>query len=167
MRIRMYGGVGGEEPRGSPIPVFAARHAGLELLAMPKQGDEHLPYTGEAPQSRLAYQRFLADVARGKSTLQLQAVAQQLTPDLRRAWLPQSFTGVVLPSGRFDAVVCNVSYHFHKHGQKYGNIRLFTEAARRYFQQNHTRSAPDGGGLYRLPHGVFDRYGRIVTFYGC
>jgi hypothetical protein len=129
-------------------------------------GYEHLPYSGESAQDRLAYDRYLADAKRGKTALQLKAVAGQLTPDLRRFWAPRSFTGVSTSVGDFDATVCNVSYHFHTHGQKYGSIRLYTEAARRYFEQNGKSAAADPKGLIRLPLGVFDRAGRIITFFG-
>jgi hypothetical protein len=127
---------------------------------------EHLPYAGESAQDSQAFARYLADVKRGKTGLQLNAVAQQLTPDLRIRWLPQSFTGVVTPEGTFDAVVCNVSYHFHKHGQKYGNIRRYTEAASVYFDQHRPHASPNPKGLIKLPLGTFDRRGRIVTFSG-
>ena len=89
-------------------------------------GYEHLPYNGQSAQDRLAYEHYLADARRGKTALQLKAVADQLTTDLRMKWAPQSFTGVSTPVGNFDATVCNVSYHFHRHGQKYGNIRSYT-----------------------------------------
>ena len=78
---------------------------------MASPGYEHLPYSGESAQDRLAYDRYLADAKRGKTALQLKAVADQLTPDLRAQWVPQSFTGVSTPVGNFDATVCNVSYH--------------------------------------------------------
>jgi hypothetical protein len=51
---------------------------------------EHLPYAGESAQDSQAFARYLADVKRGKTGLQLNAVAQQLTPDLRIRWLPQA-----------------------------------------------------------------------------
>lgn len=133
---------------------------------MSLSGYEHLPYSGESTQDRLAFDRYLADARRGKTALQLKAVSQQMTPDLRKTWVPQSFTGVSTPEGVFDALVCNVSYHFHRHGQKYGSIRAYTEAAKRYFDQNKRGAAPDSTGLIRLPSGVFDRTGRIVTFFG-
>jgi hypothetical protein len=129
-------------------------------------GYEHLPFSGESPQDRLAYERYLEDVKRGKSALQLTAVARQLTPDLRNFWLPRSFTGVSTSVGDFDAVVCNVSYHFHKHGQKYGNIRMYTEAAKRYFEQHRQGAVHDPKGLIRLSLGIFDRVGRILSFFG-
>jgi hypothetical protein len=133
---------------------------------MPASGYEHLPYSGESAQDRRTFERYLEDVKRGKSALQLSAVAGQLTPELRNSWLPRSFTGVSTPVGDFDAMVCNVSYHFHAHGQKYGNIRLYTEAAKRYFEQNRRSAVPDAKGLMRLPLGIFDRFGRILTFFG-
>ena len=129
-------------------------------------GYEHLPYNGESAQDRFAYDRYLGDVKRGKSALQLQSVAGQLRPDLKQSWAPRSFTGVSTSVGKFDATVCNVSYHFHVHGQKYGNIRLYTETARRYFRKYGHTVAPDAKGLIKLPHGVFDRAGRIVSFFG-
>ena len=132
---------------------------------MPISGYEHLPFSGESAQDRLAYDRYLEDVKRGKSALQLTAVAAQLTRDLRDSWLPRSFTGVSTSAGDSDAIVCNVSYHFHTHGQKYGNIRMYTDAAKRH--STHRRTAvPDAKGLIRLPFGTFDRAGRILTFFG-
>ena len=98
--------------------------------------------------------------------MQLKAVAQQLTPDLRSKWVAQSFTGVVTPEGTFDALVCNVSYHFHTHGQKYGSIRAYTSAATLYFGQHKGQALPNSKGLISLPLGIFDRTGRIVTFFG-
>ena len=133
---------------------------------MPPTRYEHLPYSGESSQDRFAYARYLGDVKRGKSALQLKAVADQLTPDLRHRWVSRSFTRVSAPSGQFDATVCTVSYHFHKHGQRYGNIRAYTNAATRYFQQRGTGAVPDAKGLITLPLGTFDRSGRIVTFFG-
>jgi len=133
---------------------------------MSSTGYEHLPYNGESAQDRLAYDRYLADARRGKTALQLKAVADQLTPDLRKNWAPRSFTGVSTSVGEFDATVCNVSYHFHAHGQKYGSIRFYTEAAKRYFVQNGRRGVADPKGVIRLELGVFDRAGRIITFFG-
>jgi hypothetical protein len=133
---------------------------------MGSAGYEHLPYKGESALDRMAYDRYLADARRGKTALQLKAVADQLTPDLRKSWAPRSFTGVLTPVGEFDATVCNVSYHFHTHGQKYGSIRLYTEAAKRYFEQSGRRGVADPNGLIRLALGVFDRAGRIITFFG-
>jgi hypothetical protein len=133
---------------------------------MGSAGYEHLPYHGESPQDSLAYERYIADAKRGKTALQLKAVADQLTPDLRRSWAPRSFTGASTSVGDFDATVCNVSYHFHTHGQRYGSIRLYTEAAKRYFEQHGRSAVADPKGLIRLPMGVFDRVGRIVTFFG-
>jgi len=133
---------------------------------MPLSGYEQLPFSGESAQDRLAFDHYLEDVKRGKSALQLTAVAAQMTPELRNSWLPRSFTGVSISAGNFDAIVCNVSYHFHTHGQKYGTIRMYTDAAKRYFEQHGRAAAPDAKGLIRLPLGTFDRAGRILTFFG-
>jgi hypothetical protein len=94
---------------------------------------EQLPYSGESAHDRFAYHRYLADAERGKTTIQLQAVAEQMGDDIRHNWFAISFTGVSTPVGHFDAIVCTVSYHYHTHGQKYANIRLYTLAAKRYF----------------------------------
>ncbi len=133
---------------------------------MVSPGHEHLPYSGESAQDRLAFGRYLADAKRGKTAFQLKAVAEQLTPDLRADWVPQSFTGVSTPVGNFDATVCNVSYHFHTHGQSYGNIRAYTQAAKRYFLAYGKSARPDATGLIKLPKGAFDLKGRIITFFG-
>jgi hypothetical protein len=127
---------------------------------------EHLPYAGESAQDRSAFQRYLSDAERGKTALQLTAVARQLTPDLRHHWSPRSFGPVVTPVGEFDSLVCNVSYHFHRHGQKYGSIRLYTEAALRYFELESGRTTPDEHGLIKFKSGILDAQGRIVSFFG-
>jgi hypothetical protein len=87
---------------------------------------EDLPYRGESPKDRLAYERYLADIKRGKSGLQLRAVAEESIPEIRRSWSARSFTPVSTSAGEFDAIVCNVSYYFHGHGQDFGSIRLMT-----------------------------------------
>ncbi len=133
---------------------------------MGSTGYEHLPHSGESAQDRLAFDRYMVDAKRGKTALQLKAVADQLTPDLRNNWAPQSFTGVSTSVGDFDATVCNVSYHFHTHGQKYGSILRYTMAARHYFEQHGQATIADQKGMIRLPMGVFDQKGRIVTFFG-
>jgi hypothetical protein len=128
-------------------------------------GVEYLLYGGESPQNRHAFERYLQDVQRGKSLLQLQAVAADLTPELRAHWSPRSFTPIVTSAGRFDEVVCNVSYHFHKHGQKYGNIRQMTQVALRALQQHRHEGRVRADGLLQLPDGsLFELDGRIVTF---
>ena len=128
---------------------------------------EYLPYRGESPQDRLAYERYLVDVKRGKSFLQLKAVASQMTPDIRRSWSARSFTAVSTPEGEFDAVICNVSYHFHTHGHKYGSIRFMTQHAQQYFEQNRQQAVDNAYGLLRFPDGsLFESDGRIVTYVG-
>jgi hypothetical protein len=128
---------------------------------------EELLYGGEPASDRLAYQRYLADVHRGKSLLQLQAVAAGLTPEVRRHWSPRSFTPVRTPTGEFDAVVCNVAYHFHKHGQRYGTVARMTEAALRAYREHQREKVRRADGLWKLPDGsLFEPDGRIVTFVG-
>ena len=63
---------------------------------------EHLPYSGESSQEYKVYLRYLADVERGKSLLQLTAVAMEITPAIRREWSARTFTGVVTPEGEFE-----------------------------------------------------------------
>lgn len=133
---------------------------------MNSTNDEHLPYRGESAQDRLAYERYLADVKRGKSALQLKAVAEQLTPDIRRSWSARSFTSITTPVGGFDALACNVAYHFHTHGQKYGSILLYTRAAREYFEHHRQEAVAGPQGLLKLPCGLFEVDGRIVTYAG-
>ena len=127
---------------------------------------ENLPSKGESPKDRMAHGNYLKDVERGKSALQLDAVKRQMTTEIRNSWSPRSFTEVKIPSGQYDATVCNVSYHFHKHGQKYGNIRAYTLAARKYFEQNKAGAVPDSNGVIKLPKGTFDKNGKIITFSG-
>ncbi len=128
---------------------------------------ENLPYSGESPQDRLAHQRYLVDVQRGKSLLQLKAVAKEVTPDIRNSWSARSFTAVSTPEGIFDAVVCNVSYHYNKHGSKYGSIRLMTQTAKQYFQQHRQKATTTNFGLLKFPDGsLFEPDGRIVTYVG-
>ena len=69
------------------------------------------------------------------------------------------------------AILAAVSLIGHrKHNdalQSQGNAnRFYTEAARRYFEQHGRGAVADSKGLIRLPQGVFDRAGRIVTFFG-
>ena len=128
---------------------------------------ENLPYSGESPKDPLARDRYLADVRRGKSLLQLKAVADQMTPDIRLSWSARSFTAVSTPEGEFDAVVCNVAYHFHKHGQRHGSIRSMTEHAKQYLLQHRQHAIDNGNGLLKLPDGsLFERDGRIITYVG-
>jgi len=126
---------------------------------------EILGSKGESPKDRKAHSDYLKDVERGKSALQLDAVKKQMTTAIRNSWSPRSFTAVKIPSGQYDATVCNVSYHFHKHGQKYGNIRTYTEAALKYFRQNQGSAKPVKG-MIKLPKGTYDEKGRIITFSG-
>jgi len=133
---------------------------------MPNDETELLLYGGESPQDRLAYQRYLSDVQRGKSLQQLKAVAEAITPEIRRSWSPRSFTAIKTSEGSFDEVVCNISYHFQKHGQKYGTIAKMTDEALRLFRDRRV-DAKLRSGLLQFPDGsLFEIDGRIVTFVG-
>jgi len=126
---------------------------------------ENLPYRGESPSDIYAYQRYLADVKRGKSLLQLMAVRDQITPEIRKSWSARSFTPVQTSEGIFDDLVCNISYHFDRHGAKYGDIAALTRAAQQYFRVNRA-AAVVNQGLLRFPNGSkFEQDGRIVTFF--
>jgi hypothetical protein len=126
---------------------------------------EHLPYSGESPQDRFAYQRYLNDTARGKSLLQLTAMANAVTPWVRQSWSPRTFTAILTPMGEFDEVVCNVSYHFNEHGAKFGNIEAMTQAAQAYFRSNRHEAKLQPEGILKLPKGTFELDGRIITFH--
>jgi hypothetical protein len=135
---------------------------------MSKDEIEYLPYGGESPRSWTVFQQYLSEVQRGKSLLQLKAVAAGITPEIRRSWSARSFTKVQTSDGEFDEVVCNISYHFHKHGQKYGDIRRMTDAALRAFlEHRHEATVRETDGILRLPDGsLFEVDGRIITFVG-
>ena len=126
---------------------------------------EQLRYCGELPPDIKAYQQYLEDMRRGKTLLQLQGVQAEITPEIRRSWAARSFTPVITPLGVFDEVVCNISYHFHKHGSKYYSITRMTEAAKRYFAHNQGTGKLNDQGLLKFPDGsIFEPDGRIVTF---
>ena len=133
---------------------------------MSSQRRESLPYNGESAQDRLAYARYLEDVERGKTALQLQAVAAQLTPPIRSSWSSRTFTDVSTPSGDFDALTCNIAYHFQAHGQRYGSIAAFTIEAQRYFRENRQQATLSPHGVFKLPKGTFESDGRIITYFG-
>jgi hypothetical protein len=125
---------------------------------------ERRPYQGESASDRLAYEKYLDDVKRGKSLIQLLAAKKATTPQIRSSWSARSFTAVHTPEGIFDDLICNVSYHFHKHGSRYGTVAAMTQAAQQYFAQNRNQAIV-ALGLLRLPGGLFEPDGRIVTFY--
>jgi hypothetical protein len=125
---------------------------------------EHLPYQGESASDRFAYERYLEEIKRGKSLLQLTAVQKAVTPQIRQSWSSRNFTPVETPEGVFDDVICNISYHFYRHGAKYGSVDLMTQEAQRYFKENR-HVALESFGLLKLPNGLFEQDGRIVTFW--
>ena len=128
---------------------------------------ENLPSSGESASDRLAFQRYLEDVKRGKSLMQLKAMDEAMTPEIRRAWAARSFTPVRTPEGVFDEVVCNASYHFHKHGQKYGTIQAMTTAAVQNFNTNRHSATKTQEGLLKTPDGsLYEPSGKIITFVG-
>ncbi|WP_169977473.1 hypothetical protein [Tautonia rosea] len=135
---------------------------------MPRDQVEELLYGGESPRNRIAYLQYLREVQRGKSLLQLKAVAAAITPEIRQRWSARSFTPVQTSDGRFDEIVCNISYHFHKHGQKYGTIQKMTDEAFNYLSLHRSEAKlRTSDGLLVLPNGsLYEPGGRIVTFVG-
>jgi hypothetical protein len=126
---------------------------------------EHLRYCGESPQDNKAYQQYLEDMRRGKTLLQLKAVQREMTPAIRQSWSARSFSPVLTPAGVFDEVICNISYHFHKHGSKYYSITRMTEVAKRYFALTRVQAVENPQGLLKFPDGsIYEKDGRIVTF---
>lgn len=127
--------------------------------------DELLLYGGENSKDRVAFQRYLADVQRGKTLLQLMAVNDAMTPFIRESWSARTFTAVETSEGRFDEIVCNISYHFNKHGSKFYTIERMTQAAIAYFRRNRTAAKLRPDGLLKFPDGsIYEPDGRIVTF---
>ena|SRR5437660_5762382 len=130
---------------------------------------ERLPYSGESPQDRFAYQRYLYELReRGKSLLQLTTVASEITPWIRQSWSPRTFTGVVTSAGEFDALVCNISYHFNKRaieGGGFASITSMTLEAQQHFRANRQHAELQPNGTLKLPKGTFEMDGRIITFH--
>jgi hypothetical protein len=125
---------------------------------------EHLPYQGESASDRFAYERYREEIKRGKTLLQLMAVQKAVTPEIRQSWSARSFTPVQTPQGIFDDVICNISYHFNKHGAKYGSAAIMTQEAQKYFMANR-HAAILSNGILKLPRGSFEQDGRIITFH--
>jgi hypothetical protein len=92
------------------------------------------------------------------------AVQKEVTSEIRQSWSARSFTPVQTSQGIFDDVVCNISYHFNKHGAKYGSVVIMTQAAQQYFKQNR-HLAVLSSGILKLPDGLFEQDGRIITFH--
>jgi hypothetical protein len=115
---------------------------------------------------RFAYQRWLENVVSGKCLLQLQAMKAAATPQIRAAWDARTFTDYQFDTEDFDALVCNLSYHFHTHGQKYVTIQAFTQAALNHFLTARSQAVLTPEGLLKLPQGLYTQQGKIVTFFG-
>ena len=125
---------------------------------------EELPYRGESAQDRNAFAKYMEEVKRGKSLLALVAMRNALTPEIRACWYEGTFGSIETSQGAFDELTCNLSYHFGKHGEKYGTIANMTAIAQRYLKENRMRAREDGGVL-KFPNGsIFTKDGRIVTF---
>ena len=125
---------------------------------------ENLPYRGESASNASAFQRYRAEVKeRGKSLLGLLAVQKEMTPEIHRSWSARTFTPIQTSEGVFDEVVCNIAYHFKEHGSKYDNIAQFTEAAQEHFQR-YRKVAILSDGTLKLPKGLYEQDGRIITF---
>jgi hypothetical protein len=131
---------------------------------MPGRPIEEMPYLGEAPADRKAFAKYMEEVKRGKSLLALIAMRDALTPEIRACWYEGSFGTIETSQGQFDELTCNLSYHFGKHGDKYGTILNMTAIAISYFKtQRH--EAREENGMLRFPNGsIFTSDGRIVTF---
>ncbi len=127
---------------------------------------EPLLYGGQDPSSSFTGARFKDEaVGRGKMLLALIAVKQQMTPEIHGSWSPGSSTAVETSEGRFDATVCTVAKHFDKHGSRYGDVRSYTQAGLKYWEQHGRAAAWDEEKKCMwLPHGQFTRSGKILTF---
>jgi hypothetical protein len=127
---------------------------------------EILPYNGQSRQDRAAFQLFLEDLRRGKTMSQLQSIAEGMTHAIRRSWSARSFTDVTTADGKvYDAVICNISYHYNKHGYKLVSIERFTQTAKQYFSINQGYAKLTADGLLKMPNGsLYERDGRIVTY---
>lgn len=125
---------------------------------------EHLPYSGESPKDRLAFTRYQDEIRRGKNLLQLMEINKAATPAIRASWSARSFTAVTTSQGVFDAIVCNLSYHVQKHGARFASVADMTRQAKSYLVKNRASARLDGG-LLKLPGGIYEVDGRIVTFY--
>lgn len=129
---------------------------------------EMLLNDGEPASCNGAHLRYKLDLLRGKGLLQLQATAADMTPKIRASWAPRTFGRVVTDIGEFDALTCNVSYHFFKHGQRFRSIAAMTDAALAYYSAHrHEAELELETGLLKFPNGsTFLPNGRIVTFTG-
>lgn len=131
---------------------------------MPGRPVEQMPYRGESAQDRHAFAKYMEEVKRGKSLLALMAMRNALTPEIRACWYEGTFGSIETSQGMFDELTCNLSYHFGKHGQKYGTIANMTAIAKRYWQ-DHRAEAREENGVLKFPNGsIFTLDGRIVTF---
>ena len=125
---------------------------------------EQLPYRGESPQDRKAFAQYMEEVKRGKSLLALIAMREALTPEIRACWYEGTFGTVETSQGQFDELTCNLSYHFGKHGGRYGTIANMTAIAVRYFKAHRSEAREEYGKLKFGNGSIFMPDGRIVTW---
>jgi hypothetical protein len=114
---------------------------------------------------RFAYQQWLNWVGSGKSLFQLQAMKEAATPEIRASWVPSTFTPHRIGNEEFDALVCNLSYHFFKHGEHFGTVKRFTDAALLYFRENRAQAEVTPEGHLLLPKGRYTRTGQIISYW--
>lgn len=129
---------------------------------------EELNYGGELPEDREAFARWTEDLRRGKGLSQLRAIRDALAraPHIRAAWSPRTFTPVRVNGELFDAITCNLSYHFNEHGSRYGTIEAMTREAQDLFLRKRSDAVPHQGTLLKIPKkGIFELDGRIVSFF--
>jgi len=102
----------GRLPEGSDERSWGAAAVTQKLDAA--EPVEVMSYSGQDATDIYAFAAYLEDVQRGKSLLQLSAMAET-DPETQAKWSPRSFTAVEIDGRWFSAVVCNMSYHYHKH----------------------------------------------------
>ncbi len=106
----------------------------------------------------------MEEVQRGKSLLALVSMRNALTPEIRKYWYEGTFGTIETSEGTFDALTCNLAYHFGKHGEKYHTIANMTTVAKQYFVANRAK-AKLVDGVLKFPNGsIFTTDGRIITF---
>ena len=145
-------------PPGPGRPARLRLHTSARILPFMASGQEpeNLQSAGESPASVSSFQAYLSDIKRGKGLLQLTAVDKGMTSAIRKRWAKGSFTDVRTDAGAFDAIICTVSYHFHKHGQNYGRIDKYTDAAVKFFEKNiddPKKIKSDKGGMVTFKNG--------------
>jgi hypothetical protein len=117
---------------------------------MPCEKTEYLLSGGESPKDVGAYMQYRLDAQRGKTMLQLKAVAEEVNPEVHTHWSPRSFTPIETDVGVFNAIVCNIAYHFHKHGQTFRTVQRMTDEALRAFREHRHEAVIRADGLLQI-----------------